>query len=478
MGFLGAVRSLGGLHQEEGLESYLSFPLEKGGKMIRVALQVTDKDAEPLDVCGVAWIDLAEQKMESAMKKKYLYRNRVGSAATWGFSPIHKMGKPKKNVDINREQIMGKNGDWENDKNCHLNKIKNKLLLDFEKENAFTPGSVERIMVGLAQKIEDVLPYLDHGSSHIFLFGIDDGNGTFLYPGDIQSFLHYFQKKLDSSLQKGEEEKIRCAYCRATSSPYSMSKIFKFSTGDKVNIYHGLDKREEPGVFPICENCFERISSGRDRLHIKLNYSSVLPKINIWILPEEIHGEGGRLLQNLIRSLEENISNDRLKSIGEKRETQYFSWLAREGKGLIFHFIFWEKNNAQELVHLMVEDVPPERLALLEKKWGEAVQAVFGQVSEEFVALDWAIKSLYKTLSGFAGKSDGDKGVFRDYALKVIGKLFRGERLPVDAFKQAIVRRAARLVFETAQWSDVSREFLYALAWVEFMNRMNQEAVK
>lgn len=478
MGFLSAIRSLGALNQEEGLESYLSFPLEKGGKVIRVALQVTDKDAEPLDVREVVWIDLAEQKMEPAMKKKYLYRNRVGSAATWGFSPIHKMGKPKKNVDINREQILGKNGDWENDKNCHLNKIKNKLLFDFEKENAFTSGSVERIMRGLAQKIEEVLPYLEHGSSHIFLFGVEDENGTFLYPGEIRSFINYFQKKLESSLQQGNEEKTICAYCHTPSPPFSLSKIFKFSTGDKVNVYHGLDKREEPGVFPICGNCFERISSGRDRLQVKLNYSSVLPKINIWILPEEIHGEGGRLLQNLIKSLEENLSNDRLKSIGEKRETQYFSWLAREGKGLIFHFIFWERNNAQELVHLMVEDVPPERLAFLEKKWGESARTVFGQVNEEFVTLDWAIKSLYKTLSGFAGKSDGDKGVFRDYALKVIGKMLRGERLPVDAFKQAVVRRAARLVFEANHWSDVSREFRYALAWVDFMNRMNQEAIK
>lgn len=474
MGFISAIRSLGALSQGKGLESYLIFPMEKGGKLIRIALRAADREAQPLDVLGVAWIDLADQRMEPEMKVKYLYRKRAGSAAAWGFSPIHLMGKPKKNTGQNREMILGKDDDWAGDKNCHLFKIRNKLLLDYEKEETFTPGSVDRVMAELPEKLEDVLPHLDPKSSHAFIFGLEGDGGSFLYPGEVSAFLSYFKRKLESTLQLGEEQ-VRCAYCRKPCTPRSLSKIFKFSTRDKVNVCHGLDKKQEPWDFPICDDCFKRISSGRDRLQMKLNNSTVLPKINIWTLPEAVGDGGGRTLQHLIGSMEESLSGDRLQSPGEERESRYFSRLAREGSGLVFHFIFWERNNAQELVHLMVEDVPPERLALLERKWGEAIKAVFGDVRDDLFTLDWAIKSLYKTLSGFAGKSEGDRTVFRDYALKVIGKMLRGERLPVAFFKQAVVERAARLVFESANWNDVSRELLYAQVWADFMYRINQE---
>ncbi|MDK2880299.1 MAG: CRISPR-associated protein Csh1 [Clostridia bacterium] len=475
MGFISAIRSLGSLAPGKGLDPYLIFPMEKGGRLIRVALKVADREAEQLEVLGVAWVDLADQIMQPEMKGKYLYRKRAGSAAAWGFSPIHLMGKPKKDSNKNREAIFGKGDNWAQDKDCHLNKIRNKLLLDYEREETFSPGSVDRVMAELPEKLKGILPQLDPKSSHAFIFGLEGDDGSFLYPGEVPAFFGYFRRKLEDTLKLGEEQ-VRCAYCRKLCTPRSLSKIFKFSTGDKVSTYHGLDKEQEVGVFPICSDCFEGISSGRDRLQMKLNNNTVLPGINIWTLPEAVGGGGGRTLKQLIASVEEGLSQDRLQSPGEKRESRYFSRLAQEGSGLVFHFIFWERNNAQELVHLMVEDVPPERLAMLERKWGEAIKAVFGDVGrDDLFTLDWAIKSLYKTLSGFAGKSEGDKKVFRDYALKVIGKMLRGERLPVAFFKQAVVERAARLAFESGSWNDVARTLLYAQAWADYMYRINQE---
>jgi CRISPR-associated protein Csh1 len=477
MGFINAICSLGKLSQGEGLDSYLSFPLEQGGKMIRVALRVADWQAEPLDVQGVAWVDLADQVMEPEMKGKYLYRNRVGSAAAWAFTPIYKMGKPKKNLAINRNQLFGAGGNWAIDKNSHLHKIKNKLLLDYERQETFTPGAVDRVMAELSDQLEAVLSDLDPKSSHIFIFGVEGEDQRFIYPGEIPAFVNYFKKKLDSSLQSGSEEgEVRCAICHKFCQPMQLSKIFKFATADKVNVLHGLMSDEERGAFPVCQVCFEGISAGRVRLQMKLNNTTVLPKINIWTIPEAVGGSGGLILRSLIGNLEQKLTGDRLRSVGEKPEVQFFTHLAREGKGLVFHFIFWERKNAQELVHLMVEDVPPDRLSMLERKWGEAVVAVFGTVyRQDLLSVDWAIKSLYKTLSVYAGKSEGDKLVFRDFTLKVIGKMLRGERLPVEAFKQAVVKRAARLVYDTNSWNEVSRELLYAQTWVEYMNRINKE---
>jgi CRISPR-associated protein Csh1 len=476
MGFIEAVRALGELDQGQGLDPYLSFPLEKGGKMIRVALRVADPDADSLDVQGVDEVVLADQEMTPEKKRRYLYRNRVGSNVSWAFTPIHKMGKPKKDAALNRTQILGSDGDWAGDSKSHLNKICNKLLLDYEKTETFSPGSVERIMADLPGHLESVLPDLDPKASYIFIFGIDDGE-RFLYPGDIPAFVSYFRTKLSGSLQAvGTGDVSHCALCSCSCQPIVLSKVFKFATADKVNVLHGLQEQEEQAAFPICQQCFEAVSAGRDHLQLKLNYNSVLPRINIWILPEAVGGAGGVLLKKLMASLEEHANRQELKSPGENREEQYFQRLALEGRGLVFHFVFWERNNAQELVHLMVEDVPPERLAVLERQWGRVWQAVFGHTDRlNLLSVDWAIKSLYKTLSVFAGKSESDKLVFRDFTLKVIGKMLRGERLPVDALKQAMVKRAARLVYETSTWQDVSRELLYAQTWVEYMTLLNKE---
>lgn len=477
MGFIDAITSLGELSKDEGLEPYLSYPLEKGGKLILVFLQVADPEVVPLNIQGVARVELADARLDPEMKLKYLYRNRVGSAASWAFSPIQKMGKPKKDMSKNRSMIFGSGGDWTADKNSHLYKIKNKLLLDYERERIFETGSVDRIMKELPSQLESVLSYLDPKSSHIFIFGVEGHDQVFLYPGEINAFITYFKNKLEKTFRASREEgEMCCAICHNQCSPLVLSKAFKFATADKVNVLHGLLSNEETAAFPICRKCFERVSSGRDRLQLKLNNTFVLPKINIWTLPEVVAGNSGLLLGRLINSLEEYVTDGKLKSIGEKRELRFFSQLAKQGEGIVFHFVFWERNNAQELVHLMVEDVPPERLAKLERLWGHSITAVFGKVQrEDLLSVDWAIKSLYKTLSVFAGKSEGDKQVFRDFSLKVIGKMLKGEFLPVETFKHAVVKRAARLVYENSSWDEVSKELLYAQTWVDYMNRINQE---
>ena len=170
MGFLQAVWALGKIEGGEGLEPYLVLPLEREGKVVRVHLKVENPRSAPLNVLGIEKIDLVDFQPEPQMKLKYLFRKRVGSAASWGFSPLHKMGKPKANKDKLREEFFGKEGDWRGDKDSQLFKIKNKLLLDYEVEGALAEGSVNRIMAELERKIEGVLHDLDNKQSHLFLF--------------------------------------------------------------------------------------------------------------------------------------------------------------------------------------------------------------------------------------------------------------------------------------------------------------------
>lgn len=481
MGFLQAVWALGKIEGGEGLEPYLVLPLEREGKVVRVHLKVENPRSAPLNVLGIEKIDLVDFQPEPQMKLKYLFRKRVGSAASWGFSPLHKMGKPKANKDKLREEFFGKEGDWRGDKDSQLFKIKNKLLLDYEVEGALAEGSVNRIMAELERKIEGVLHDLDNKQSHLILFGVVD-NGEFLYPGEVPAFVEYFKGKLAASLQGGGAEKAepqktgqRCAICGTKDADFtSLNKVFKFSTDDKVNFIYGLDKKRSTTVFPICLSCLEKTSGGRDRTERKLANTSLWPGTRLWAIPEAV-GQEQSLFLNLLSTLEQNLHETELKPIGEEREKRFFSQLARrENTGLVFHFVCWELNNAQELIHFMVEDVPPERLSSLESCWEETVYAFLGEEKgKELCSLDTAIRSLYANISRVAGKSEADRKVFRDFALKIIAKMLQGERVPAETFKKTINARTGKLIFDSDNWLSARESIFYAHIWLEYMNRLN-----
>lgn len=474
MGFLQAIYDLGSLDTGEGLEPYLKFPFENRGKVIRVFLAIKDLDAEVLEVQGVNKVDLASYKAEPDMKLKYLYRDRVGSNVTWGFTPLYKLGKPKGNKEKNREDWLGPDGNWQEHKGCHFNNIKKRVLQDYETSGTLAPGSVDVIMAGLEQWLDTILENLQAKASHIVVFGADHG-GRFIYPGEIKAFIHYFETKLEQSLAGNTRGASKaCAFCgRQASNLATLDSVFKFATMDKVNFLPGQDKKEEGNIFPLCQECLKKVSAGRERVERTLTSTGVIPGLRVWIIPETVTINGGATIRPVVQRLEQLSVGDTLTSLGERTEGRYFTHLAREGGGLVFHFLFWERNNAQELVHLMVEDVPPERLAFLEKIWNQAMKAVMGKI-EKGLNLDWAFASLYATLNRFAGKSDADKLVFRDFALKVIGKMLKGELLPEVTFKKIVTSRAARLVYENDNWDDVKKSLLYAQVWAEYMTLINR----
>ena len=122
----------------------------------------------------------------------------------------------------------------------------------------------------------------------------------------------------------------------------------------------------------------------------------------------------------------------------------------------------------------MVEDVPPERLSFLESCWDETIHDFYGEEKEkELGSLDTAIRSLYKTLSRVAGKSEAERKVSRDFALKIIAKMLQGERVPAETFKKVINARTGKLIFDSNNWLDAKESIYFAHIWVEYMNRLN-----
>jgi CRISPR-associated protein Csh1 len=473
LGFLQAMAQMGQSEAQKGVAAYLVRPMDRDGKEIRVWLKVNGDLKKPLDIEGVSRIDLADYSARRAELTEYLYREPAGANTTWRFTPIHKAGKMKKDPDKSLDALCPRN--WSTDKKTHFHKIKNRVLMDYEKEEFFTSGSVDRIMTEMEQKIHMVLSDLDNQQSYIIIFGIDQG-GNFLYPGRISAFEAYFQEKLVQNLEldkKPDFQEKNCSLCHATTDiVLGLNKIFKFNTFDKVSILAGLDKKEIIHSFPVCQSCFAEVSAGREKVDRMLNNSTVLPRINIWAIPEAVGDGDDRIFNRFLSTWEQRLDADKIGGAGERTEGMYFSRLAQIGQGLIFHFVFWEQNNAQEIVHLMVEDVPPERLARLESTWQRVSMEQFGW--RKAADLDFAIKSLYATLANFAGKSSGDKMVFRDFTLEIIGGMLQGEVLPVDMFKRFVVPRLARLVYE-GKPNNYRRSMHYAELWVEYMHALNRE---
>jgi len=475
MGFLQGIADIGKLDSKSGLESYLKFPLEKGGRIIRVWLKVKDIQAECLEVQSISRIDVAEQLNDEKMKRKYLYRDKVGANVTWGFTPLHKTGKPKSSREANAKEWLGTDQDWKNNKKSHLYKIYHRVLKDYENEGIINAGATDLITDQLNKNMDTILDIFQGKDSFVILFGADSNDG-FVYPGEIPAFVSYFNNKLHQTLPKTQsDENAVCSLCNMkTSDKFELAKVFKFATLDKVNFIPGLNSKRAKTGFTICRTCLEGILAGRERVDRKLSLTGVIPGLRLWIIPEAIGPKSSQAVEKAVQQLERLQDESQVPTAGEKAEGRFFRNMAKSGHNLVYHFIFWERNNAQELIHLMVEDVPPERLAVLEKKWEKAFKSVFGSDVAQGLNLDWAIKSLYATLSRFAGKSEADKLVFRDLALKMLGKMLRGETLPLATFKQVIVSRSARLIFENDNWDEVKRSIKYAQVWCEYISLINR----
>lgn len=478
MGFLQAIQQMGQSENKQGLEPYLVRPMSQDGKEIRVWLKVQGDWQDVLDIVEVSRMDLADYKAATAPLKKYLYKKPPANT-TSSFTPIHLTGKMKKDPQANFAAFCPPQ--WE-EKKTHFASMKTRILDAYEREGVFTPGSVERIFRGMQEKIDMVLPDLDNQHSYMVVFVIDE-NGRPIYPGEVPAFEKYFVRKLEQSLggdnrktKKGvspSQPPQKCNICgEEMSNSTNLDKAFKFATFDKLSVLPGLDKKEISYSYAVCKTCFEQIASGREKTDRLLTRRGMLSDIQVWAIPEAIGSEAEGIFENFLYSWEDSLNSSKLASITESVENKYFSRLAKTGQGLIFHFVFWQRNKSQEIVHLMVEDVPPERLARLESTW-QQVTREYAEWNKD-TDLDVALRSLHATLNAFAGKSKSDKLVFREFALKVIGNMLQGEKLPVEMFKQLVIPRLPRLIYE-GNAQDAALSMRYAELWVEYMYCLNQE---
>jgi len=493
MGFLKAVYELGKVElgsKNKNTESYFSdidsflqLPMpviedeQRQGREIRIWLNVKDKEAKCLEVTGIAKIDLKDYLNSTdsdeinKTKRKLLYRDPPGASTQWRYSPIYKLGKATTNPN---SDLLGRSETWKDDKNSRYYKLYKTVLKPLEDVGVFSRGSADLIISELEKQVNRIAElWKDKKRSYILVFGIND-NGNFLYPGELEIFRNHFKSRLELNI--GRKMSATCSLCHTNAeSGANLDKIFKFSTFDKESFLPGIKDSDgvREKVFPLCDSCISMMSMGREILDGRFLDRQTIPNMNIYVVPELIFGNTN--LDDVAVNVENFIKS------GLKKSERLFNYLAKQDEVLVYHFLFWEENQAQEQLHLMVEDVPPSRLKRLEKLWQDTFKVLLWNEmqSPEFkpedmgVDLDQAFKIVYSTLISLSGKDEADKSVMRKRIVNIIGKLLGGKKVDVKFVKQLMVSRFAGLFADPKWIRDGHWKLRQMMAVLEFLNRVN-----
>lgn len=504
MGFVQAIYSLGMLANRMNEQSklidiinflQLPYPLserdqDKVVHVIRIWLSVDDPFADTLIIKEITRIDRIEYpaigRQEIEIKERCLYRDAVGSNVSWRFSPLYKLGKYKigKGKKDTVEELLGSG--WQTDKDSRFYKLHKTVLIDYEKSECFAEGSVKRLMNGLVNKIDKFVEFWsDKKRPYMILLGIDY-NGSFLYPGEIPAFVTYFRKKLAStSAISGDKSKhahgepINCALClKETANTETLDKLFKFSTFDKPNFLPGTKSSAgvEEKVYPVCRQCFTMLSAGREEMDNRFVDFSTVQGLAIYVIPEILSDH-----QDFFEYAAEYTKQ--FIKLGIRNEKYLFEALARHEQGLVYHFLFVERNQAQLVVHCLVEDVPPSHLRQLQLLWSETLGAIsrFDEsINRERIALDKAFRQIVAVLLSLAGKRKQDKTVMRGKALSIIAALLNGEQVQTLDIKMLMVSRFSGL-FTDHEWIQPKEKdslpgrvrLKGMLEVIDFLNRVN-----
>lgn len=509
MGFIDALYALGRRELERSgngefadVDSFCQMPMnliesddgaakQLPGKELQIWLDVPDPKAECLNVRGIRKIEIADfwggGGDDRAKKRRYLYRDPVSPAAAWRYSPLYKLGK---GVADGPKALMG-SGNWRNDQDSRFFKLYKSTLWAFEVQGVFSPGSVDRIMDALVEKIDRLSElWSDRKRSYLLIFGASDPE-RFFYPVDTPAFLAHFRSRLagvsgaeptPAKNKKNEQQhSVPCGVCHGlTSAPVNMDKVFAFATFDKKSFLPGVEGGDasKAKVFPLCGDCYRLLSEGRNVIDGKFLDAKSVYNVRIYTVPELLMG-------NVNRGRLEEKTKDFLQT-GLQNEPFLAERVLEQEDSLTYHFVFWEQNQAQERLLLMVEDVPPSRLRRLNDLWRKTVFATglfvrkgrFAPETEEdpnIATLYQGVRTIMGTLTGLAGKNDGDAAVLRDWLLDLVGRLLSGERVDIERVKGAVVSRLQGLCADS-DW--VTRYGVAAArrwsAIVDFLYRANE----
>ncbi|HNR64555.1 MAG TPA: TM1802 family CRISPR-associated protein [Thermotogota bacterium] len=457
MGFLQAVFNLARKEGDagNGLSSLLDLPSDpENGRVIRIGLKVSSM-SPPYAIAGTGTIDVTDvlpgEITEEEWKARYLFREPASPSAGWRYSPVIKIGAPTTYEKFEES--------WEKFRKT----LSEKTFPDFECKGVLAAGSGEIIISDLEPRKKEIFSYMEKKRSHTLVFGIEE-NGAFFYPGDLPPFIEYCKTKL-GALSAQSEEGV-CSICaNPMTNAFHLDRIFSFATFDKPGFIPALDPKNIEGVFPICSKCFDTLNHGRAIMDRSYTDTNTLPGYRLWIIPEVM---GGGKAEAVVLKQFENYIVER-KASGEGTLLRY---LTASGESLVFHFVVWQKMQAKELVHLMVEDVSPSWLAVLENKWKAVRKSIFPEESErDMDHLDFLFTFIFYLFSEQNPKSADDKSVLTKTVIEIVARLLNRQRIDTLWLKSLFVSR-----FPSLMSGGVNPRFSLRkqLMFIEYIAAVNQ----
>ncbi len=400
---LSAIKDLGELviHREEkdDLDIFVEDPNATGNYTQVITINI-EQNGETLRFVGVELEDYDSQK-----KMRYLYRR--GSANGPDLSPTAKIsGKPAGTFE---RKILG----WFRileDTDISLEERDKVFLEDIQTiltENA--DGIKERIV-----NFRESIPKKEGLLVTLKIYH----EGKSKYVGDFPVIIDLFLKQIRKKDERFAVQQQVCSLCgNKKETILGNINTYAFYTIDKPGYIIGnFDKKKAWRNFPVCADCKLNLEEGKKHVEQNLNFRFCGIKYNL--VPKFIIGYEG--ISSEVIDIFTNTS--KLISLKQKRiesitgdEEDILTELKDIQDTVTLNFLFIQKMNAAERIHLVIEDVFPSRL-----------RKIFA--SKYYTDNIYARSFTFRTLRSFFFKSDKNKRNtdLDKYFLDIIDRVFKG----------------------------------------------------
>ncbi|HQO05907.1 MAG TPA: TM1802 family CRISPR-associated protein, partial [Fervidobacterium sp.] len=293
--------------------------------------------------------------------------------------------------------------------------------------------------------------------------------GEFIYPGEFATFRRYFFEKLKGSLSAAQNDgKKRCNYCGEEAKSFvNFDEIFPFATFDKPNFLPAINRNFSNKVYMICDKCYKVFQNSTTYVQSHFIDKSIIYGIQIWVIPEFFTVDQNTFDRSF-KELKDYFLTD--KSSKEELLDYITDESTVEEFTSVFHFIFLEQNQAQLIVHKMIEDVPITRIRKLKGIWKYTVNTLGYSFDEK---LSTALKTVYRVLNNLVLKEESEAKVMRDLAVNTISQILSAEMVDTSLLKREFVSRISKLMNndqKKSQFNFILNDFLVLN---EFLSKYN-----
>ncbi|HOH53831.1 MAG TPA: TM1802 family CRISPR-associated protein, partial [Fervidobacterium sp.] len=194
---------------------------------------------------------------------------------------------------------------------------------------------------------------------------------------------------------------------------------------------------------------------------------SIIYGIQIWVIPEFFTVDQNTFDRSF-KELKDYFLTD--KSSKEELLDYITDESTVEEFTSVFHFIFLEQNQAQLIVHKMIEDVPITRIRKLKGIWKYTVNTLGYSFDEK---LSTALKTVYRVLNNLVLKEESEAKVMRDLAVNTISQILSAEMVDTSLLKREFVSRISKLMNndqKKSQFNFILNDFLVLN---EFLSKYN-----